>query len=176
MSADKGNATAVAREACRKAPISAISRRRISGIASVGIVSTLLAVCIFQAPQAVASSTERLRAAIASARSASCSPLRPDPVLDRAAEDVNRETDKWIDFKGRIAPADDPMPVLKDLGYTGNKAHLLQGANTTETASIKGVLIEGYLDIPDCSFTAYGVSVMQNHTTNYILAATIVAA
>lgn len=152
------------------------SNRRVTRLTSAVMAATTLAACISLAPPAVASSADRLRDALMSAHSASCKPLRSDPRLEQAAEDINRQTDKWLDFKGRIAPVDDALPTVKDLGYGGSKVRLLQGANTTEALAIKALLIEGYLAIPDCSYTDYGVSVLQNRTTNYFLAAAILGA
>lgn len=71
---------------------------------------------------------------------------------------------------------DDPLPLLKDRGFGGKKARLVQGAGRTSTDAIKGLLLEGYLDIPDCSYTEYGVSLIRNRTTNYVLAAMVLAA
>ncbi|EUA51169.1 hypothetical protein I552_2110 [Mycobacterium xenopi 3993] len=62
------------------------------------------------APPAVADSADTLRAAVDSVRSASCAPLRPDPLVESTAEDVNRSTAAWLDHAGRVAPVDDPCP------------------------------------------------------------------
>ncbi|KMV23816.1 hypothetical protein BMW24_001185 [Mycobacterium heckeshornense] len=128
------------------------------------------------APPAVADSADSLRAAVGSVRSASCGPLRPDPLVERTAEDVNRSTAAWLDHTGRVAPVDDPLPLLKDRGYGGKKARLLQGAARTTADAIKALLLEGYLEIPDCSYTDYGASVIRNRTTNYVLTAIVLAA
>ncbi|ORX21014.1 hypothetical protein AWC32_02635 [Mycobacterium xenopi] len=135
-----------------------------------------LAATMLLPPPAVADSADTLRAAVDSVRSASCAPLRPDPLVESTAEDVNRSTAAWLDHAGRVAPVDDPLPLLKDRGFGGKKARLVQGAGRTSTDAIKGLLLEGYLDIPDCSYTEYGVSLIRNRTTNYVLAAMVLAA
>lgn len=165
-----------ARPAFPKWLTSCLSHRCVRGISAAATAMPFLAATMLLPPPAVADSADSLRAAVGSVRSASCAPLRPDPLVESTAEDVNRSTAAWLDHAGRVAPVDDPLPLLKDRGFGGKKARLLQGAGRTSADAIKGLLLEGYLDIPDCSYTEYGVSVIRNRTTNYVLAAMVLAA
>jgi len=110
-----------------------------------------------------------------SVRQASCGALRSNPTVDHAAEIVNRSTDRWLDHTGRAVPVPDPLPVLKDLGYAGGRAMQVQGAGDTEAKAIEGLLLVGYDKIPDCSYTDYGVSVMQNQATGHYLTVVVLA-
>jgi hypothetical protein len=150
--------------------------RRVRGQLVAAAVMPFLAATMLLPPPAVADSADSLRAAVGSLRSASCGPLRPDPLVESTAEDINRSSAVWLDHAGRVAPVDDPMPLLKDRGFGGKKARLVQGAGRTSADAIKGLLLQGYLDIPDCSYTEYGVSLMTNRTTNYVLSAIVLAA
>jgi hypothetical protein len=150
--------------------------RRVRGVSAAASAMSLLAATMLLPPPAVADSADSLRVAVGSLRSASCGPLRPDPLVESTAEDVNRSSAAWLDHAGRVAPVDDPLPLLKDRGFGGKKARLVQGAGRTSGDAIKGLLLEGYLDIPDCSYTEYGVSLIRNRTTNYVLAAMVLAA
>jgi hypothetical protein len=143
---------------------------------SAAAAMPFLAATVLLPPPAVADSADSLRVAVGSVRSASCGPLRPDPLVESTAEDVNRSSAAWLDHAGHVAPVDDPLPLLKDRGFGGKKARLVQGAGRTSADAIKGLLLEGYLDIPDCSYTEYGVSLIRNRTTNYVLAAMVLAA
>ncbi len=140
------------------------------------MVAPIAAASVLIAPPAAADSAASLSAAVMSVRSGSCEPLRSDPIAKQAAEVVNQSTDDWLNFTGRAAPVEDPLPVMKDLGYGGNKGIVLQGAGRSDADAIKGLLIQGYLDIPDCSYAVYGASVVRNRITNYYLAALVLAA
>jgi hypothetical protein len=153
-----------------------LAHRRARGMLAAAAAIAFLAATILMPPPAVADSADGLRGAVGSLRSASCGPLRPDPLVESTAEDVNRSSAAWLDHIGRVAPVDDPLPLLKDRGFAGKKARLVQGAGRTAADAIKGLLLEGYLDIPDCSYTEYGVSLITNRTTNYVLAAIVLAA
>ena len=56
------------------------------------------------------------------------------------------------------------MPELKTLGYATSKARLLPGYGDTDQKAIDGVLIFGWEAIPDCSYTKYGVDVLNGDT------------
>ncbi|CAJ1500488.1 hypothetical protein [[Mycobacterium] burgundiense] len=118
---------------------------------------------------------DSLRAAVLTARQASCEPLRSDPFVEQAAEIVNRSTDKWLDHLGRAVPVPDPLPILQDLGYGGGSAVQFEGAGVTDAESIAGLLIVAYDTLPDCSYTDYGVSVIQNQRTGHYLTAVVLA-
>ncbi len=151
------------------------THRGMQVIAPAAMAMTVLAASVPLAPAASADSVDNLRTAVMAVRAASCEPLRPDPIVERTAENVNRSTDTWVDHTARAIPVPDPLPLLKDLGYGGNRATQVLGAGFTDAAAIKGLLLEGFLSIPDCSFTDYGVSVLKNQTTPYVVVALVLA-
>ncbi len=128
------------------------------------------------APSVVADPSDSLRAAVMAARGASCGPLRSDQMVEQTAEEVNQSTDRWIDHAARAAPVPDALPVLRDLGYGGSKAAMLFGAGKTDGDSIKALLLQGYLKIPDCSYTDYGASTLHNKSKDLILTTIVLAA
>ncbi|MGV0870636.1 hypothetical protein [Mycolicibacterium sp. XJ879] len=105
----------------------------------------------------------------------SCAPLRSDPLVEQAAEIVNRSTDKWLDHTGRAVPVPEPLPILKDLGYGGGRAVQIEGAGDTDAQAIAGLLIIGSDILPDCSYTDYGVSLIQNERTGHYLTTVVLA-
>lgn len=151
-------------------------RRCGTGVVSAATAIALVFTSILFAPSAAADSTDSLRAAVLSMRGTSCGqPLRFDPVVEQVAANVNDSTDKWVSFTARAVPVPDPLPVLKDYGYGGGKATMLQGAGDTDGKAIKGLLLQGYAKIPDCSYTDYGVSVVRNELTGYFLTTLVLA-
>lgn len=121
-------------------------------------------------PSALADPVDNARDAIVTARGGtSCPPFTYNPIAEKAAAIVNKSTDDYIDHISTYQPITDPMPGLKDLGYGGNKAVLLQGALTNEADAIKGALLQGHAVIPDCSYTDLGIDVRLNEATNNIL-------
>lgn len=145
--------------------------RRDIAIVAVACAVTTLAT----APTAMADTTENLRAAVAEARGAACGPLRSDPVIDQAAAAINKTTDQWINNEARAVPETDALPLLKDLGYDGSKAAILSGAASPDAQAIKAVLLQGYAKIPDCSYSAYGVSAMYNAKKQLTLTTVVLA-
>ena len=131
---------------------------------------------VSMAPSAVADSSDTLRAALLAARGASCGPLRSDPLVEKTAAEVNASNDKWLNHDARVEPEPDALPRLKDLGYGGSKAAILTGAGATDANSIKALLLQGYLKIPDCSYTDYGVSALHNTSKDMILTTVVLAA
>jgi hypothetical protein len=121
-------------------------------------------------PSAHADLLTNVRDAIVTARGGtSCQPFNYDPILEKAAGIVNQSTDDYIDHLSTYQPITDPIPGLKDLGYGGTKAALLQGALSDESLSIKGAILQGHAAIPDCSFTDLGIDVRTNEATDNIL-------
>ncbi|NDJ90083.1 hypothetical protein DQP56_06605 [Mycolicibacter senuensis] len=117
-----------------------------------------------------------VKAVMASARSGtSCGPLTENPIVAQAAEIINKSTDDYVEHIAKHVPITDPLPGLKDLGYSGDKAVVLQGARPNEADAIKGMLLEGHAAIPDCSYTDFGVDVRRNETTGYSLVAVVLA-
>lgn len=156
-------------------------------ITSALVIVTVLSTNLSLAPWAFADPAANLTNAMASARSeTSCGPLRYNPVVEQAAEVFNRLSDSYLNHtatrvpSGNVAPGAhvDPLPGLKDLGYRGTKAYLLQGAHKDEALAIKGLLLEGYAAsaISDCSYTDFGANVWRNERTGYILASVVLAA
>jgi hypothetical protein len=128
------------------------------------------------APSAMADSSDTLRAALMAARGAACGPLRSNPLVEKTAVEVNASNDKWLNHDSRVPPESDALPRLKDLGYGGSKAAILIGAGATDANSIKALLLQGYLAIPDCSYTDYGVSAVHNAAKDMILTTVVLAA
>lgn len=139
------------------------------------------------APTALADPAANLRDTMVSARGGtSCGPLHYNPVVEQAAQVYSRLTDEYLNFAGQRVPEGnvspgahvDPMPGLKDLGYRGSKAFLLQGAHQSEGGAIKGALLEGLAanSFSDCSYTDFGVSMRRNDRTGYNLASVVLAA
>ncbi|MEX3645160.1 MULTISPECIES: hypothetical protein [Mycolicibacterium] len=70
------------------------------------------------------------------------------------------------------------MPILRDLGYSAGKARLVPGYGDSEDKAIHGVVIHGWEAIPDCTYTRFGVDVLDNPEGSrgrYVLAALILA-
>jgi len=130
-------------------------------------ITAAAAVGVFRPPSAAADFADHLRDAVMQVRDGtSCGSLRPEPLADQTAAIAIRSTDTYLDHNARVVPVSDPLPILKDLGLNAGKAKLLQGAGKTETDAIKAILITGYKDLPDCSYTAYGTSALQYSNTN----------
>lgn len=167
---------------------SAVSDRRILAdlvwrsrpwVALAPVVTAVLSAVISLAPSALADSAANFKDAVASARGeTACGPLRYDPVVEQAAELINRSTDEYINHAVSRTPIDSQLEVLeglKDLGYPGTKAILLRGNSPSEALAIKGALLEGYAAIPDCSYTDFGLSVRRNEATGYFLTSLVLA-
>jgi hypothetical protein len=144
--------------------------------------SQLMVVVIFMcsgfllAPQAFADSAADLIDAVVAARSGtSCKPLSDSPVVGQVAAIINKSTDDYLEHVATQVPLADPLPGLKDLGYPGDKAVVLQGARPIEGNAIKGMLLEGFAAIPDCSYTDFGVDVRRNESTGYSLVSVVLA-
>jgi hypothetical protein len=136
---------------------------------SIAIGATVLA------PPSAADTVDRLRAAVDAARGASCGPLRDDPIVAQAANEINESNDRWLDHASRAVPVPEALPLLTDLGYDGSAATILYGAGKSEADSIKALLLQGYLKIPDCSYVDVGVSVLQGNSDGWILSTVVLA-
>lgn len=163
-----------------------MSRRSISLRATGVVVATGFVTGLVLAPPAAADPAADLREAIVSARSeTSCGPLNYHATVEQAAGVFNQMTDDYLNHTAtRVQNKDtapgsipDPLPGLKDLGYGGTKAYLLQGAQKSEARAIKGALLQGYASskISDCSYTDFGVDMRRNQRTGYDLAAVMLA-
>jgi hypothetical protein len=140
------------------------------------VCALLISGGIVVAPSAFADSVTRVQDAMVTARAGtSCQPLNYNPVVEKAAAIINRSTDDYIDHISTYQAITDPMPGLKDLGYGGDKAALLQGALSNEADAIKGALIQGHAAIPDCSYTDLGIDVRRNEATDNLLVVYLLA-
>ncbi len=127
-------------------------------------------------PSALADSEDNLKDAMEIARGGtSCQPLSYNPVVEKAARIINQSTDDYLSHNSTHLPITDPLPGLKDLGYGGNKAVLLQGARMNEADAIKGALLQGSTAIPDCSYTDLGIDVRRNEATGNSLVLLLLA-
>lgn len=147
--------------------------------------AVVLAATTLAPPAAADPAPDTVLGAVAAARGGSCAPLRHDPIVQQAAEVALRSTNDYVDHNARVAPVADqsatgvriatPLAVLKDLGSNATRARLLQGAGTTAADGIKVLLISGYDSIPDCGYTDFGASMVQNESSGYFLAAVVLA-
>lgn len=148
--------------------------RASTGYVASPIMMSLAVMGAVFTPSAVADPAPEFKEAVAAARGGQCA-LRYDPIVEHVAEIVNRSSDDYISQKARHVPADDPLPILKDLGGKAGKTYLLQGAAPNDGAAIKGALLEGHTAIPDCSYTDFGVSLLRNADTGESLAVAVLA-
>ncbi|MDO3402714.1 hypothetical protein QWI29_21960 [Mycolicibacterium neoaurum] len=148
-------------------------RRGIATFAATCLAATVVGVV--GAPSASADTTESLRAAVAAARGGACGPLRSDPVIDRAAVEINATTDRWINNAARVVPETDAMLLLRDFGYGGSASAILSSAAKTDGDAVKAALLQGYNKIPDCSFKDFGVSTLYNAKKQLVLATVVLA-
>lgn len=136
--------------------------------------SVMTALDLSVAPAASADPHPVLAEAVNSARAA-CGGLRYDPLIEQAADIVNRSTLTYVNHTAENVPADDPQPtaILADLGIPGSKVMALQGAGTIESNAIHGVLIEGYQALTDCGYTDFGASMLYEPVSGYNLAVVV---
>lgn len=154
------------------------SRIRRGGptIGSTLVIMTVVSASVALAPPTLADQVATFKDAVASLRSGtSCPPLHYNPIVEQAADIINRSTDAYLNHTATHVPIADPLPGLKDLGYRGNKATLLQGAHKNPSDAIKGAILQGHAAIPDCSYTDYGVSMFRNDKSGYNLTSAVLA-
>jgi hypothetical protein len=132
----------------------------------------LLAISL--APASVADSTADLQSQVDRSRGR-CPPMRSDPVLTGVAQRANGETRSYIEHTARFIPFVDPMPVLHELGYNAGKAKLVAGYGDSDAKAIHGLMLQAWDAVPDCTYTRYGVNVVDNADGGYALAALILA-
>lgn len=152
------------------------SARKMAWVA-IAIIATVASAGLLLAPPARADLVGHLQDAVAQARAgSSCGPLHPDPVAARVAMIANKSYPDWLAHISTSPPITDPLPGLKELGYAGNKGKFLGGVSKKSAAdAIKGVLLEGYAAILDCSYTDYGASMLSDQASGYTLAAVVLA-
>ena len=144
--------------------------------ASALTVAVVLTTGVWLGPWARADEATNLRDAVTSGRSGTpCDALRYNDVVDHVAQVINKSTDDYLNHNATRVPVADPLEGLKEFGYGGTKAYLLQGAHESEAKAIKGALLQGYAAIPDCSYTDFGVSIVRNSATGNTLAVVVLA-
>jgi hypothetical protein len=145
-------------------------------IASVVAISTVLSANIALAPPAPSEPSPILKDAVMQARAgSSCGPLRYNPIAEQVADISNQSQTKYIDHTARDKPIADPRPGLQDLGYHGSKGVLLLGAAKNMNDSVRAALLQGFIPLPDCSYTDFGVSMLYNETKSYYLTSIVLA-
>ncbi|MEZ0365788.1 hypothetical protein ACAG26_19085 [Mycobacterium sp. pUA109] len=166
----------------------------VAAVAAAGVLFT---------PPAAAEADPNLKDTVVSERAKTqCQPLRYDPMVEHAAEIVNRSTDDFVSHRTKNVPADGPtdsLPILKDLGSSATAALSLQGAgHNSDKDAIHGVVLEGItpgvgkvlhkgvgvfkpleeLGAPpfgDCSLNTFGVSMIHNVEHGFSLATVVLA-
>lgn len=131
------------------------------------------AACALRAVPAGAEPAPAVEQAVAGVRGASaCGPLSYSPELERAAEIINRSTAAYLDHSAANVPADDPhpMPIISELGIEATNVHSLQAAGRDEADAIRGLLLQGYKTIPDCSYTEFGATQLYEPQSGRVLA------
>jgi hypothetical protein len=126
------------------------------------------------ASSAAADATTDLKSAVDGARGG-CPVLQQDSTLDAVAARANSETNAYIQHTAKFVPFEDALPVLRDLGYPAAKAKLLAGYGDAASKAVRGVVSQGFLAIPDCGYSKYGVNTFQNPDGSYSLAAVVLA-
>jgi hypothetical protein len=152
---------------------------RRSRLFKIAVVVLAMTICIAVAPMPSSSADAPvdLQAQVDAARGG-CPPLQEDPVLTGVAQRANGETQSNIEHTARSLPFEDPMPVVHDLGYPAGKAKLFAGYGDVEAKAIRGAVLFGWEAIPDCSYTKYGVDVLDGSVAGsggYWLAAIVLA-
>lgn len=148
--------------------------RRLWEIAVV--IAMLITASVLHAPAASADPAANLRSAVTQMRAGtSCGPLRSNPIVEDVAYRINKSTQDYLNHAATQVPVTDALPGLKILGYPGNKAALLQGASKEEAKAIKGLLLQGYDKVPDCSYTEFGTNAMYNEASGYLLTVVVLA-
>lgn len=143
-----------------------------------GTGAALAVAAVTLAPPVAAERAPAAEQAIASARSATCGALRYNPTVERAADIINRSTYTYLNHTSENVPADDPHPlaITKDLGINSSKVISLQGAGHSPADAIKSILLEGYKDIPDCSYTDFGSSELYEEQSGFTLMVVVLVA
>jgi hypothetical protein len=158
------------------------SSRNLAKI-SARIISTTTVTAvglILAAPTSAADPTAHLKSEIDAARSESgCPPLQSDRRLSNVSERAAHEIDDYVKHSARSLPitgendalasgAGGVLATMREAGYNTNKAKLLLGygdsrtggAGDNEAKAVKTAVLQGlgFDAIPDCSYTKYGLS------------------
>ena len=141
--------------------------------ATLGAGATL---AIGAAPAFADPGTEVDQAVTAARGGTACGAFRHSDVAAQAADIINRSTRNYLAHDTAVVPADDPHPVaiLRDLGVETEKAKLLQGAGPSAADAIKGAILQGFKEIPDCSYTDIGSSLLVEEKSGYVVVAAVI--
>lgn len=109
--------------------------------------------------------------------SAGCPALRYDQNVERAAGVVNRSSFGYLTHTAEDTPADgqDPIVIVNEFGVGASKAVTLQGAGEDPAIALRGLLLQGYRAIPDCSYTDFGVDSLFDPVTGFHLVVVVLA-
>ncbi|MFL0294767.1 hypothetical protein ACJH6J_27520 [Mycobacterium sp. SMC-18] len=148
--------------------------RKAFGAKMITALVPAIGLAVGLAAPATADPAPEIAQVIASARGGvSCGALNYNPTVEKAADIVNRSTHTYLNHTAENVPADNPHPVaiVKDLGINTDKVSSLQGAahGHNESNVIKGILLQGRKDIPDCTYTDYGVSLLYEPDTDFTI-------
>ncbi len=149
-------------------------QRKAFGANVITSLVPAIGLTVVLAAPAMADPAPEFQQVIAAARAgASCGPLTHNPTVDKAADIVNRSTYTYLNHTAENVPADNthPVAIVKDLGINTDKVSSLEGAAHGHNASnvIKGILLQGRKDIPDCTYTDYGVSLLYESDTDFTI-------
>ena len=143
---------------------------------SAAALLPVVGAAMLRAPGAAADPAPGLEQAVLAARGgASCAALQHNATVEHAAEIVNRSNYAYLNHSGDNVPIDEPHPtaIAKDLGIQGTKVVSLLGAGRIEADAVKGVILQGYNAIPDCSYTSFGASQLYEEQSGLVLVAVV---
>lgn len=109
--------------------------------------------------------------------SAGCPALRYDQNVERAAAVINRSSFDYVNHTAEDTPADgqDLSAIVNEFGVGASKAMTLQGAGQDSATALRGLLLQGYQAIPDCSYTDFGVDSLVEPVTGFHLIVVVLA-
>lgn len=137
-------------------------------------VALALGTGLVQSAPAGAEPSPTLADAVAQIRGGtSCPALQYDPLAEHTASIVNRSTDTYLSHQAENVPVEDAFPIYRDLGGKGAKVKVLLGAADNDGDATKGLLLQGFSAIPDCSFTTFGADRLWNADAGKVLLAVV---
>ncbi|BBZ77273.1 hypothetical protein MANY_26100 [Mycolicibacterium anyangense] len=137
-------------------------------------VALALGTGLVQSAPAGAEPSPTLADAVAQMRGGtSCPALQYDPLAEHTASIVNRSTDTYLSHQAENVPVEDAFPIYRDLGGKGAKVKVLLGAADNDGDATKGLLLQGFSAIPDCSFTTFGADRLWNADAGKVLLAVV---
>lgn len=129
------------------------------------------------ATPAAAHPSSELTAVLNAERSAAlCPPLQAEAAVEQVAHMASQNNLKYAAFQTAAVPFTDPMPALTTIGHPASKALLLSGYGSSSTDALHFVTLSYRALKPDCSYTQYGGSVLQNDAGHYFVSVVLTAA